>query len=160
MIKQALYFAYGSNLNRNQMLQRCPRARFFGPATLVGYRLTFPEGIANVEQGSTNIVEGGLWTISNECLQALDRYEGFPKLYLRKWVTVTLQDGTLRQALIYVRSARRPLEPPSARYLGSIVRGYRDFKLSSNATSQLLQSVLDAELELERRQKSWIGYTL
>ena len=36
-----LYFAYGSNINLQQMEQRCPAARPVGPVILDGYELRF-----------------------------------------------------------------------------------------------------------------------
>ena len=34
-----IYFAYGSNLNRTQMKQRCPNAQFLSVGFLKDYRL-------------------------------------------------------------------------------------------------------------------------
>lgn len=36
-----LYFAYGSNINLEQMAVRCPAALMVGPAVLDGYELLF-----------------------------------------------------------------------------------------------------------------------
>jgi hypothetical protein len=36
-----LYFAYGSNMNWQQMQDRCPSARFFGVALLPDHKLAF-----------------------------------------------------------------------------------------------------------------------
>ena len=36
-----LYFAYGSNINLEQMAVRCPAAQVVGPAVLDGYELLF-----------------------------------------------------------------------------------------------------------------------
>lgn len=41
MNEEKLYFAYGSNINLNQMDMRCPNARVIGPVVLEGYELLF-----------------------------------------------------------------------------------------------------------------------
>ncbi len=44
-----LNFAYGSNLDRSQLLRRCPQATLEGPVTSRGYRLEF-FGAADLER--------------------------------------------------------------------------------------------------------------
>lgn len=39
---ERLYFAYGSNINLEQMAVRCPAAQVVGPAVLDGYELLVP----------------------------------------------------------------------------------------------------------------------
>ena len=51
---ERLYFAYGSNINLNQMAVRCPAAQVVGPAVLDGYELLFRgnrrgTGVATIE---------------------------------------------------------------------------------------------------------------
>ncbi len=41
MAEGKLYFAYGSNINLDQMAQRCPDAQVVGPVTLENYELLF-----------------------------------------------------------------------------------------------------------------------
>ena len=41
MNEKTLYFAYGSNLNLDQMARRCPDAEPVGRVRLDGYRLAF-----------------------------------------------------------------------------------------------------------------------
>ena len=40
-MEEKLYFAYGSNINLEQMAYRCPTAQVVGPVTLEGYELLF-----------------------------------------------------------------------------------------------------------------------
>ena len=44
-MEERLYFAYGSNINLDQMAFRCPNAEVEGPVTLDGYRLAFREAV-------------------------------------------------------------------------------------------------------------------
>ena len=38
---ETLYFAYGSNIDLEQMARRCPVAQVVGPVTLENYELAF-----------------------------------------------------------------------------------------------------------------------
>ena len=40
-MEEKLYFAYGSNINLDQMAYRCPAAQVVGPVVLEGYELLF-----------------------------------------------------------------------------------------------------------------------
>ena len=82
-MKETYYFAYGSNMNLDQMAYRCPAASVVENVKLEGYRLTFcgrgkGSGVATIlpEEGSQ--VEGVLWKITPECEKSLDFYEGYP----------------------------------------------------------------------------------
>ena len=57
-VRRALYFAYGSNLNEEQVFRRCPGARCYGPCTLPDYRLVF-DGVADIIPARGAAVEGG-----------------------------------------------------------------------------------------------------
>lgn len=43
-MKESYYFAYGSNMNLDQMAYRCPAASVVENVRLDGYRLTFVAG--------------------------------------------------------------------------------------------------------------------
>ena len=54
-----LYIAYGSNMNKNQMRIRCPKAKPMGAYFLDGWRLVF-RGVADMirdENAKTRVVE-------------------------------------------------------------------------------------------------------
>lgn len=83
---ERLYFAYGSNINLNQMAVRCPAAQVVGPAVLDGYELLFRgnrrgTGVATIEPLHGSQVHGLLWNLTPACEQSLDIYEGYPRLY-------------------------------------------------------------------------------
>ncbi len=49
-----LYFAYGSNINLDQMAQRCPEAEVVGPVTLPDHELLFRySGVATIRPKRT-----------------------------------------------------------------------------------------------------------
>ena len=97
-MKKFLYFAYGSNLNIEQMKIRCPGAVGISPAVLEGWKLA--ERIyADIEKAPGECVNGALYEISD--FAALDRFEGYPQCYDREEVMVTDNSGTYRKAWVY-----------------------------------------------------------
>lgn len=142
------YFAYGSNLNVEQMKYRCPDAIKIGPAVLPGYKLVF-RSVADVEVARPgDVVEGGLWWVSQRDLAALDRYEGFPDLYTRGPLPIVDHRGEPQQALVYWMVDQREQIIPSRSYLSSIIQGYLDFKLD---LADLQRSVEKTGRDMGRR---------
>ena len=97
-MEERLYFAYGSNINLDQMAVRCPAATVVGPVVLDNYELLFRGnrsgcGVATIEPLPGNQVHGLLWKLTPECEQALDFYEGYPRLYEKEDITVRTEDG-------------------------------------------------------------------
>lgn len=91
---ETLYFAYGSNIDLEQMARRCPAAQVVGPATLENYELAFRgSGFATIMPKEGSVVHGLLWSITPLCEQALDRYEGYPRHYTKELATVRGADG-------------------------------------------------------------------
>jgi gamma-glutamylcyclotransferase (GGCT)/AIG2-like uncharacterized protein YtfP len=85
------YFAYGSNLNKQQMSWRCPGARPIGKLVLPNARLVF-RGVADVEYDDALSVQGGLWKITRACERTLDRYEGVKSgLYRKENIQVNVE---------------------------------------------------------------------
>ena len=135
MIKQQMYyFAYGSNLNRKQMLERCPDSKPKFIATLPNYKLVFVGwsrqwrgGIASIRPFRGEKVLGAIYEISEQCLRRLDRYEGYPADYNRLNVTVFNEDGEPIQAITYIKAGRSEETRPSPEYLPVIQQGYKDW---------------------------------
>ena len=75
-----LYAAYGSNLNKSQMLKRCPKSEPFGSIVLNKFKLTF-KGVADIEKDNNSKILLGIYKISQKCEEALDGYEEFPNIY-------------------------------------------------------------------------------
>jgi gamma-glutamylcyclotransferase (GGCT)/AIG2-like uncharacterized protein YtfP len=124
-----LYFAYGSNLDSEQMFCRCPSAQLVGPGQLDGYRLAFAGrsaawggGVATVMRDRDRCVDGLVWEISAEDLAELDRYEGHPFSYARKRLLVWL-DGRRRQVQVYIKPAPQ-MTRPSGEYFQVLSDAY------------------------------------
>jgi len=128
------YFAYGSNLNRKQMLERCPDSRPEFIATLPNYKLVFVGwsrqwrgGVASIRPFRGEKVLGGIYEISEQCLRRLDRYEGYPDNYNRFKATVFNEDGEPVQVITYIKAGQSEDTPPAPAYLSVIQQGYRDW---------------------------------
>lgn len=128
------YIAYGSNLNMEQMSRRCPDARPVAKAELTDTKLVFRSnargfGVATVEYKKGGKVPIGIWRISDRDEEALDRYEGYPILYKKQDVAVSI-GGIPVNAMIYVMAPGHAVTSPSPAYLSTIAQGYSDFGFS------------------------------
>jgi len=129
-MKTKIYGAYGSNMNLEQMAQRCPSAKVVGTDSLEDYKLTFRgkyKGVANVEACEGNTVPIVLWEITEDCETALDMYEGFPSFYVKKTVDVIVS-GKPKKAMVYVMASEFEKMPaiPTEYYFCVIEKGYAD----------------------------------
>lgn len=128
--KTKLYGAYGSNMNLEQMSHRCPKAKVIGTETLEDYKLTFRgkyKGVANIEPCKEKSVPIVLWKITEDCERALDLYEGFPKLYVKKQIEVAVE-GKPTKAMVYIMAPEYTdmVSAPTEYYFNVIARGYSD----------------------------------
>ncbi len=130
------YFAYGSNLNKKQMLERCPDSKPLFVATLRNYKLVFVGwsrqwrgGITSIKPFRGERVLGALYELSDRDLRRLDSYEGYPGSYNRLKVTVFDEDGESVEAITYIKSEQAEEIQPSKEYLSIIQQGYRDWDI-------------------------------
>ncbi|MCP3167324.1 gamma-glutamylcyclotransferase [Corallococcus exiguus] len=136
-----LYFAYGSNLDRAQMRTRCPGATVEARATLPGYTLVFGGfsrrwggGVASLQRVRGAHVEGLLYRLDTEDLQALDAYEGHPVTYRRTTRLMTDSTGKRHRAQVYLQPEDDFASwPPTAHYFHILWRAYG--KLRFNRTT-------------------------
>lgn len=138
-----LYFAYGSNLNMRQMLQRCPNSeaqgKFFAPRGRLIFR-----GVADVINSEKSDVPGGLWRLGQGDEAKLDRFEGFDPdfpeagAYRKGYLWFKLRSGKQVPCLFY-RMNRKGILPPSKEYLGKIVQGYKDFDLPAERLNEAVE---------------------
>jgi cation transport regulator ChaC len=156
------YFAYGSNLNMPQMRFRCPGATPKGKILLPKARLMF-RGVADIEYHDTAVVPGAIWKITDKDEEALDAYEGVRKsggLYLKKYITISIDSGEPQKALVYVMNPvhrRSQYTMPHEHYFGSIDHGYANFKLDRK---YLLQALKDTQAEIETRRQTLPAHDL
>ena len=109
-----LYFAYGSNMDRAAMAERCPASKPVGLARLPRHRLFVTrEGYASVARDPRRAVWGLLWDLSFADLLALDRYEALAsRLYVKVAQPVLTERGPRRALLSVARGAAPGLPRP------------------------------------------------
>lgn len=124
-----LYVAYGSNLNLEQMAQRCPTARIYGVGVLNNWELVYrgskTNSHATIERRQNSTVPVLLWEIRPADEYRLDIYEGFPSYYFKQNVMVETSSGR-RKAMVYIMDKRQRPGAPSDRYIETIRQGYID----------------------------------
>ena len=125
-MENTLYFAYGSNINLDQMAYRCPDASVVGPVTLENYELLFRRGgFATIAPKEGETVTGLLWSITPGCERSLDRYEGYPRFSDKRMVTVRDSEGRSLSVMAYIMDERfREPMLPTTTYYNGILEGY------------------------------------
>lgn len=128
------YLAYGSNLSLERMAQRCPDAKAVGTAKIPGYRLLFKKSksgfYATIEQDANCYVPALVYKISEFDEALLNRYEGYPKYYYKRYFSLpvtTLRGGRLKgqkQCMAYVLHEERLLGEPRMEYYRLLDDGY------------------------------------
>jgi hypothetical protein len=127
-----LYFAYGSNMDRVAMRQRCPASRPIGVAKLPRHRfLINSDGYATVARDPRRTVLGVVWDLALSDVPALDRYESIGTgLYIKISQPVVLPGGAKR-ALVYVGRSVKPGQPRPG-YLEGVLAAARDWCLPAD----------------------------
>ena len=132
-----LYFAYGANMDRAAMAERCPRSTPLGPAALRRHRLAvMREGWLTVARDPQMRVHGVLWDLALADVPALDRFEGIADgVYVKAIQPVLAKDGAKR-ALVYLGANAGPGRP-RADYLRDVLAAARSWELPPDAIEAL-----------------------
>ena len=163
-MEERLYFAYGSNINLDQMAYRCPAAQVVEPVVLEDYQLLFRgnvrgNGVATIQPSKGRKVYGLLWRITSECERSLDSYEGVPHLYEKQFVTVQDRSGQKFTVMAYVMTGlyREPAVP-SKYYYNGILEGYQQNSLPVAALKKAWSHVVqEVHQETKRTNKRRAG---
>jgi gamma-glutamylcyclotransferase (GGCT)/AIG2-like uncharacterized protein YtfP len=121
-----IYFAYGSNLWRQQMASRCPEHLEIGSGRIDGWRwIITTRGYASIVESEPDYVLGTVYELSLDDEQNLDRFEGVARGHYRKVMLVVTVDGRELNCLVYID---RVVEEgrPKAEYITRINNGIRD----------------------------------
>jgi gamma-glutamylcyclotransferase len=140
-----LNFAYGSNMDWDQMRARCPSARFVGKAVLRDYKLAFTRlstrrkcGVSDVIRAPGDRAWGVVYEIDERDLGRLDKCEGYwpqkepeKNAYLRREAIVFVDDDDNRPLTVAVYFANRQKDPPlpNKEYKDLILSGARHWHL-------------------------------
>lgn len=135
-----LYFAFGSNLDREQMSQRCPGCRPRFRARLDDHQLAFSHlsrrwggGAADVIPAAGRVVWGAVYELDPPHLEQLDRYElGYRRVELD---VRDARDGQHRVSSY--RVIHRGEHRPSRRYLQKLLDWGARWELPQEYLEQL-----------------------
>ena len=140
-----LYIAYGSNTNHELMASRCPDAEFIAKTTIKNYRLEFHGNENNsyltIVPVENSEIETAVWAISETDESALDAYDGFPTLYSKEMLKITI-NGIPKQALVYIMNDGAKKALPCESYFNCVLDGYIDCGID---TEQLFNAMFDAK---------------
>lgn len=137
-----LYFAYGANMDIEDMAKRAPRSKPLGVARLPRHRfIIMAEGYASVVRDPRAAVLGMLWDLALTDLRPLDKFEGVDRGLYSKINQPVIpeaspakvasgfasgdaskvnQPGGAKRALVYVAASAVPGKPRPG-YLESIL---------------------------------------
>lgn len=146
-MKEIKYFAYGSNLDPDQMEDRGIKVKESEIAELPGWKLAFTiysdpwgGGVADILPSSGEKVKGVIYTIAEDSLKNLDRYEGRRVednmergMYRRQYIPVKVKERWETVLTYIVNRAveyKRKVDlKPSQEYLETIISGAREHGL-------------------------------
>jgi gamma-glutamylcyclotransferase (GGCT)/AIG2-like uncharacterized protein YtfP len=139
-VSRVHYFAYGSNLDAEQMQRRCPTSQPLGRARLSHHRLDFTHlsarwrgGAADVVPHSGESVWGILYELAAWDLPLLDRYEaGYDRILLE----VEDESGSARRAISYT-VRRKGSFRPTRTYLDRMLAWGARFELPDDYLTRL-----------------------
>lgn len=120
---------YGALTDPVTMLARCPSAVYKGIGILDDHEL-YIDRCSSVRTTVGAITKGVVWKISNQDMIELDKYEGYPYLYERKEVDVSI-DNRLVKVWVYYYAIdfKDAAQPASDDYYKTCKQGYRVFGL-------------------------------
>lgn len=148
-----LTFAYGSNMDPDQMQERCPSMQFVCIAVLREHHLDFSRksikrrcGVADVVPSLNSHVWGVVYEITKQDLEALDENEGYRpnrppqrNAYNRR-TRIVFQDGDETKPLnveIYFAVPQENSPLPNQEYKDLIMCGARYWNLPADYIAEL-----------------------
>jgi hypothetical protein len=132
-----LYFAYGSNMDRAAMAERCPPSKAIGIGRLMRHRfLIFSEGYASVARDPVSTTWGLLWDLSFSDMPALDRYESLSTGLYTKVIQPIVTERGARRAIVYMgRDAEAGIPKPG--YMEGVVEAAEALGLPPHYLAEL-----------------------
>jgi gamma-glutamylcyclotransferase (GGCT)/AIG2-like uncharacterized protein YtfP len=131
-LSSVYYFAYGSNMNKDQMSKRCPDAKFICTLKLPDYKFTLDcAGVATIIETKKHYVQGILWLITEDDMDNLDRYEGISSgCYKKEYIHIPEMHKEVVHSefmLVYVSLRSIVLENKRPDYMDEILKAAKDW---------------------------------
>jgi len=141
-----IYFSYGSNMDVDQMEQRCPGAEVMGRCQLEHYELAFTRfspkrqcGVLDVIKKKGSVVWGVLYKITMNELKILDGFEaGTLQGYQRIKVEVLFDENKNLTAWTYIVVNKNEVHAPNLQYWHHLFRGSQDFSFPRTYQKMIL----------------------
>lgn len=142
------YFAYGSNLSRNQMEERTNTVPPAVVAWLEGYRLVFNKkgsdctGKANIEPAPGETVWGVVYDCTEEALKKIDHYERVEDGHYRRDTVTVKTKGEMIDAICYIAEVEHINNElkPTDNYLQKILEGANDHDFPDEVVQAIKQA--------------------
>ncbi|HEY7168328.1 MAG TPA: gamma-glutamylcyclotransferase family protein [Candidatus Binatia bacterium] len=137
------YFAYGSNMNWEQMQRRCPSAEFVCVACLADYSFAIARhsrlrncGTANIFPDAGSRVWGVVYYVAEQDLLILD---GFEDGYVREKIFVAghAAGHSEIESLVYIATKEEDVPLPNPEYKRLMLDGARHWQLPPDYISML-----------------------
>lgn len=144
-----IYFAYGSNMDRERIRKRCPSATILGLGILEEYKLVFNTvgnkaegkggGIANIIPSPGHVVYGVLYRIPKKELERLNNIE-IEMNYEVKVLKIRMHNFETIRAVIYVgNNSMESKYSPTKEYKNFIVKGMRENQFPVDYQRQVIE---------------------
>ncbi|MCY4642760.1 MAG: gamma-glutamylcyclotransferase [Gammaproteobacteria bacterium] len=142
-MSHSLYFAYGSNLLTNRLVDRCPSAQYYASACVDDFALEFSKNSKKDGSGKATFIPshgqrlyGAVFEMETSELEQLDRVESG---YYREdsFKVCLVATGTSKTVKTYIapEKSRNPDLKPFDWYLALIVAGAMEHKLPQTVIS-------------------------
>lgn len=126
------YFAYGSNMDKERMVERKINFTSRKFAKLENHKLVFNKKAkdgnfcyANLEISDGDFVEGIIYEFPDDEILNLDKAEGFPKHYDKVKIIVNDEDNNPINVLTYIAQSSKVVNGllPTSAYLNHLLAG-------------------------------------
>lgn len=139
-----LYFAYGSNLWRQQMTSRCPEHSEIGAGCLKGWRwIITTRGYASIVESESDFVLGTVYELSEDDMLNLDRFEGVARGNYHKEMIAVEVDGRELSCLLYIDPVVEEGKPKEE-YIARINNGIQDAGFPDEYVTRYLRPFVPA----------------
>ena len=130
---KTVYFAYGSNMNLDQMRYRCSGAIYDGKAKLKNWKYFInKDGYASIRQSKHDYVLGCLWHLNEPDWLNLDKYEAVEEgYYYKREISVFAEDSRSKISAIVYISTNCEMGKPSKSYNKEVLDGAMQIGLPS-----------------------------
>ena len=133
------YFAYGSNLSKEQVATRCPESEYVISGKLLDYAwLIATRGYASVRPSQDNFVLGEIFSLSEQDIAYLDVYESVAEgMYEKITLNIKTAKGTF-DCLVYIAADNKPGKTQTE-YIARINAGINSANLPNDYVSKYIR---------------------